>query len=196
MKKAIFLITVFLLAFSVCSSPSIIGATMVKTLSEDDMVNKAEKIIIGTCKSVRSEWNPEGTKIVTYITIIPKDSLKSDETAEEIIIKQPGGEVGEVGMIVHGTSVFEQGEEVFLFLKRGSQQVHRVVGLSQGKYSIKADPISGRKTLIKKSRRLVKQNGQITKKIMEIRSDKTLYLDDFRNRIQNILNQKQNPGSK
>lgn len=181
--------TLVLIAF-VFQLPNV-NATRVKKLSEDELASQAQSIVIGTCTSVRSEWNEEGTKIFTYITMYPQTFLKGDQISQEIIIRQPGGEVGEIGMHVDGVSVFEKGEKVFLFLKKGPKGFHRTLGLSQGKFSIKTDLISQRKVLFKKRVKLVRtRNGKLEKKILEIKSDKKIFLDEFTNRIQNILQRK------
>lgn len=169
----------------------IVNATVVKKLSEDEMVNQAQTILTGTCTSIRSEWNEERTKIFTYITISPQTPLKGDQIPQEITIKQPGGEVGEIGMRVDGASVFEEREEVLLFLKKGRKGFHRILGLSQGKFSIKTDPTTQRKILFKKKvKRVRTPSGKIVKKIFEIRSDKKIFFDEFTNRIQSILQRK------
>ncbi len=95
--------------------PPNVNATMVKKLSEDELANQAQTIVTGTCTSVRSEWNEEGTKIFTYITISPQTSLKGDQIPPEITIKQPGGEVGEIGMHVDGVSVLKKAKKHFFF---------------------------------------------------------------------------------
>jgi hypothetical protein len=166
-------------------------ATAIKKLSEDELANQAQTIVTGTCTSIRSEWNEEGTKIFTYITIYPQTSLKGDQIPPEITIKQPGGEVGEIGMHVDGVSVYEKGEEVFLFLKKGPKGFHRTLGLSQGKFSIKTDPITRRKVLFKKRVKLVRtRDGKVKKKILKIKSDKKIFLDEFTDRVRNSLSKK------
>ena len=173
-----------------CGSISTANATMVRALSEEDLVNHAQTILRGTVTSVRSEWNAERTKIFTYITITPEHFFKKEGTPTTIVIRQPGGEVGDIGMLVEGTSVFEQGEEAILFLKNGSGGYYKILGLSQGKFSIGTDPVSQRKILVKKRVRMIRTpEGKIEKKVLEIRSDKKLFLDEFADRIQNILQQ-------
>jgi hypothetical protein len=169
------------------------NATVVKILSEDDMTNQAKTIVTGRVLATKSEWNEERTKIYTYITISTQTFLKGDDRPQEMVIKKLGGEVGDIGMLVEGTSVFEEGEEVLLFLRKGRNGFHRIIGFSQGKFSIETDPVSQRKMLIRKKARMVRtQDGRIGKKIFEIKSDKKLFLDDFTNRVQNILQQQVN----
>ena len=155
------------------------------------MANQAQAIVIGTCTSVRSEWNEEGTKIFTYITISPEISLKGDQILPEITIKQPGGDVGGIGMYVDGASVYEEGEEAILFLERGRKGIYRTLGLSQGKLSIKTDPATQRKILFKKRVKLERTlDGKLKKKSVEVEPDKKIFLDEFTSRIQNKLQQK------
>lgn len=188
-RQVLKIATLILIAFVL--QLTIGNATVVKKLSEEELANQAQSIVIGTCTSIRSEWNEEGTKIFTYITIYPQTSLKGGQISQEITIKQLGGEVGEIGMHVDGVSAFEEGEEVFLFLKKGRKGFHRPLGLFQGKFSIKTDPISRRKALIQKRVRLVRtRNGKLEKKILEVKSDKKRFLDEFTGRIQNILRRK------
>lgn len=168
-------------------------ATVVMKLSDEAMVDQAGTILTGTVTSIRSEWNDERTRIYTYITISPQSFLKGEQNQQPVVIKQLGGEVGEIGMLVEGTSVFEQDEEVFLFLRKGQQGFHRVLGMSQGKYSIATDSDTQRQILVKKrNRRIRGADGKIGKEISAIRSNKKMFLDDFKNRIQNILQQRNN----
>jgi hypothetical protein len=165
---------------------------VVKRLSDQDLVNQAQMVLTGTCTSITSEWNEDGTKIFTYITISPQNFIKSDEAPREVTIKQLGGEVGDIGMRVEGTSVFEEGEEVLLFLRRGrkGKGLHSILGLDQGKFSIKTDTDTGKKRLYKKKvRRVRNRQGRMEKKFLEIKSDREQFLDDYLNKIQNIIQQ-------
>jgi len=191
MRSRKLLIIVSLVLVSLGIQLPAVNATVVKRLSDQDLVNQTQMVLTGTCTSIRSEWDEDGTKIFTYITISPQNFIKSDEAPQEITVQQLGGEVGDIGMHVDGVSAYEEGEEVILFLKKGRKGFHRTLGLSQGKFSIKTDPISQRKVLIQKRVRLVRtHNGKLEKKNLEIKSDKKKFLDEFTSRIQNILQRK------
>jgi hypothetical protein len=164
------------------------NATVVKSLSEEDLSIQAQTILIGTCTSIRSEWNEARTKIFTYITILPQSVLKGDEYPQEVVVKSPGGIVGNMGMHVDGVSVFEEGEEVLLFLKRGRKGFYRVLGLSQGKFSVETDPDTQRKILIKrKMRRIRTRDGKMRRRTVEVKPERKIFLDEFVNRIENTL---------
>ena len=166
-------------------------ATMVRKLNDEAMVNQAGTIVTGTVTSVKSEWNEDRTKIFTYITITPNNFLKANDMPQQIIIKQPGGEVGEIGMLVEGISVYEQGDEVLLFLKKGRKGFYRTIGLSQGTFSIQTDPVTQRRILFKKKAKITRtSSGTTTKKIFAVKSEKQLYLDDLETKIRDILHRR------
>jgi hypothetical protein len=186
-RKFLKLISCFLLGFGIFL-PAVVNATAVRKLSDEDLANQAETIITGKCISIKSEWNDERTKIFTYITIAPQNLLKGDRMPRSITIKQPGGEVGDIGMRVDGVSVFEEGEDVLLFLERDQRDSYRTLGLSQGKFAITTDQGTGRKVLVKKRAELVRtKGGKLEKRIIEIRSEKRIFLDDFTAKIRDTL---------
>ena len=191
MKDKLVLIGIVFLSFLLLPSDKLIlksNATTVKVLTEEEMVDGAQDILVGNCTSVRSQWNEERTKIFTYITISPRSFIKGGGIDKQIVIKQLGGEVADIGMQVEGTSVFEEDEEVLLFLKKGPQKYYRILGLNQGKYSIETDNETGKKVLFKKRAKLIRQSdGSIGKKVFRIKTDRKLFLDDFTYRIQNII---------
>jgi hypothetical protein len=177
-----------ILLFAVTAPVQCVLATTVQPLSEEELVEQAETIFLGKCVSIKSEWNEEGTRIYTYITVAPERPLKGGIVPQQVTIRQLGGEVGDIGMRVEGTSVFEEGEETLLFLERGHKGFHRVLGLNQGKFSIETDEASGRKILVRKRLEFVNRGeGRIEKRIITLRSDRKLFLDDFINRIDSVL---------
>ena len=180
-----------LLVFAVSCALSLTAhATAVMNLSDEAMVNQAETILTGRVTYIRSEWNEERTKIFSYVTVTPENLLKGNAYQNEIVVKQLGGEVGDIGMYVEGISVFEENEEVFVFLRKGRDGFHRVVGFSQGKFSVEIDPSTQRKTLVRKRIKFLRtQNGMIGKKVVDIISDKKILLDEFSTKIRTIMQQ-------
>jgi hypothetical protein len=177
----------FLMALGVFL-PEIVNATVVMKLSDEDLANQAQTILTGKCTSIKSEWNEERTKIFTYITITPQSFVKYEGKPQTIIIKQPGGEVGDDGMLVDGVPVFEEGEEVLLFLQKDQKGTYRTLGLSQGKFAIITDQGTGRKVLVKKRVELIRtEGGKIGKKIIEVESGEKLFLDESIAKIRDTL---------
>jgi hypothetical protein len=122
--------------------PEAAAQEMVK-LSLEELAGKSEFIVEGQVSDMRSEWNPEGTRIETHVTIRIEQYLKGESIERTITITHLGGEVGEVGEVYSGAARFQKDEEVLLFVHRGNEGRLRLTGASQGKYSIGRDQASG-----------------------------------------------------
>lgn len=118
-------------------------ATTVEAKSLREMVVDAPSIVHGTVLGTSSRWNDDRSLIVTEIRIEVHEVLKGDAVGE-VVITQPGGTVGKLRVDAAGAVAFREGEETILFLDRSPRGITYVVGLSQGRYDVKADP-QGRK---------------------------------------------------
>jgi len=137
-------VIIFLLLTEFLTSQA--SALMVRK-SIEELTSEADSILIGEVKKIESRWNEERTLIYTYVTISVKQytkALSSQEQIEEIIVKVPGGEVGDIGLRVSDTPQFREGEEVFLFLRSEEVPVFLVTGLFQGKYTIEEGRVKNR----------------------------------------------------
>jgi hypothetical protein len=114
-----------------------------------ELTRTAEVIVRGTVKDMKSEWDEERKFIWTLVTISVSKSIKGDGLEQQdIIVKIPGGIVGEIGQQTSDTPVFKKGEEVLLFLKSNiykGQNVFHIRGNFQGKYTIKDNKIIEKK---------------------------------------------------
>lgn len=192
MKFRSVLVTILFILIVPVLLPKEATTTVVKKLSDEELTLQAQNILIGTCTSIRSEWNEAGTKIFTYVTVSLQSSLKGDQNQGEIVIRQLGGEVGEVGMLVEGTTAFEEGEQVLLFLKKGRKRFHRVLGLYQGKFSIDHDATSGRKVLSRKKVRIRRRlDGRLQRRVVKVESENKPFLDEYQNKIKSFLRRNQ-----
>ena len=111
-------------------------AAMVE-LSLDELVEKSDLIVVGTVESVRSEL-VQG-KIFSFATILVRSNIKEEpgQGHDRIVVKFPGGTVGDVGMRVENSPDYKKGEEVVVFLKKVQDQSHfMTVGSSQGKFLV------------------------------------------------------------
>jgi hypothetical protein len=101
-----------------------------KQLSQDSSM-----IVRGTVKKTEGMWS--GKRIVTKITLSIDSALKGSPSTE-VVFYTPGGVVDGVGMKVSGAPSFVEKEEVLVFLSLYKSN-YSVLGLGQGKYSIRAD---------------------------------------------------------
>jgi hypothetical protein len=136
-------------------------ATVALRLSNQELAQEAELIVIGRCLEVRTAW--EGRTLVTLATISVTEVLKgaADST---ITVALPGGIDANrrfpVAMTYAAAPQVKPDEEVFLFLASDEAIVsgYTVLGFSQGKFSIVAEP-SGRKVVSRDLTNLVLQGG-------------------------------------
>ncbi len=121
-------------------------STTVLKLDISDMSELAQTIITGHCLSKRTEIDPKDNNIYTYATFKVNQVLKGDLPGDSITVRHPGGRVGDEISIVPGVPDFNLDEEVLLFLSSEDDAGYPwVVGLSQGKFHIQKDEISGKK---------------------------------------------------
>ena len=91
-------------------------ATVVLSLSMEEMTARAALVVHATVQVSQPGWDEPHAKIWTWTELSVKETLKGRELAT-VLVKQPGGVVGEVGMQVDGVATFTPGEEVVLFLE-------------------------------------------------------------------------------
>ena len=128
------------------------AATLVIEKSLNDMTTEADSIVTGKVVNKESYW--ENGKIFTDVTVSVGEKIKG-RPENEIKVKVQGGIVGDVYAQVSDVPLFEDNEEVLLFLK-GNQ----VVGWDQGKYSIKTDKIIENDELVTEFIDNIKKNLQ------------------------------------
>lgn len=110
-------------------------------MSTPELTQQAEAIVRGKVKDMKSEWDPERRFIWTLVTISVSHSIKGNSPEkQEVVVKIPGGEVGDIGQKTEDAPIFTTGEEVLLFLQPEvyrEKKVFRVTGNFQGKHTIK-----------------------------------------------------------
>ena len=135
-----------LLVLSVLLAALTASAAVVPRLSLERLVGRSEIIVHGRVTDSRVAWNEKRTYIWTHYRVEVADTLKSSG-AREVVVSVPGGILDGVGMQISGTTPFEEGEEVILFLYRTPVGYYRLTGWGQGKYSVLTDAASGTKRL-------------------------------------------------
>ncbi|MCP8311968.1 MAG: matrixin family metalloprotease [Candidatus Methylarchaceae archaeon HK02M1] len=92
------------------------------------MAERVTHVIIGDVESVESRWNDDKTLIYTYVRISVEDCLQGSLECGEVTIKELGGEVGEIGLLVSNKPSFVKGERAKVFLKREGTDEFSIVG--------------------------------------------------------------------
>ncbi len=185
MKKSRIIVSLMLalaVVFLFTSGPE---ASLVWHLSLDEMTVKAEKIVLGSVSGKESFWDAEHGKIITRSTLKVEQVIKGESNEQVITVEQPGGEVGNIGMHVQGVARFQTGEDTLLFLE-GKGAKYTVLGLSQGKISVKKQPETGQRIAIQEDTGLtVQKSSGVTGSMTTIGP---MELSELVNRIKAVLN--------
>lgn len=129
---------------------SIASAASTVKMDLDDLVTKSDRIVIGKCVKVTSEWSKG--KIYSQNTIQVSDNLKGDALGSYVVTTLGGKAYHptlktEISMNVSGGLIFTPNEEVVLFTKQNRLGQNQVVGMSQGKFNIVTDKDTGAKII-------------------------------------------------
>lgn len=119
----------------------VVSASMEK-MSLEDLTREADVILIGNIVDVDSKWGLERDKIYTYSTVSVERYIKGGTGEEELTILSEGGRIGTLFIWVEDTPTFLKDETVLVFLKKSGKE-YNVVGMSQGKYTLKNGVLTG-----------------------------------------------------
>lgn len=116
-------------------------ATTMVELSLDQKVAAADHIVRGTVQEIWTE-RAANQHVWTRVQLEVSEVFKGQPGLEAVVVDQLGGEWAGRDMLVHGAAVFDVGEEVVVFLEDLDSGYTAVVGMHQGKYTLKMDPVS------------------------------------------------------
>ncbi len=123
--------------FFISLSPTFVEASVIAPETIDAMARRVPVIVRGRVTRNVSGWDEPKHRIWTWTEIVVSDVIKG-RPPQVVLVKQPGGEVGNIGQAVSGAASFREGEECVLFLEAAAGEVgtFRTVGLSAGKVSL------------------------------------------------------------
>jgi hypothetical protein len=132
MRRSFSLVLVALLV-GVGLLPSVGAPAMIKR-SLEQLSQEADLIVLGTVTEQVSDWNDQRTAIHTDVTVAVEEAIKGSP-GEEVTFRVAGGIVGDTGMRTSTDPVFQEGEQVIVFLNTEVVPA-RVAGHLQGKYPV------------------------------------------------------------
>ena len=134
MRKTTFLISVSCLVLLIAISTISVFATTVQRLGLEDLVKKAQTIVVGKVTDSRTYWTADRKLILTNYTIQVDENIKG-EPARSVEVTAIGGKIGDLELHVSGMVSFVDGENAVVFIER-SGAYQTVVGLAQGKFTV------------------------------------------------------------
>lgn len=118
----------------------------VRKVTLEELTRTSTAVLVGEAEAPRSFWNEKRTQILTEVKIRVDESVKGD-LGSETVITIPGGRVGNTMYEVSDMPVFEDGEQVLVFLWRHPSGRQLVTAGHQGKLAIAIDPASEKAVL-------------------------------------------------
>jgi len=137
----------------------VFGTTM-RALSLNELTIGANTIVAG--KVLSSTSFRRNGRIYTKNKIQITEKISSQTQNEIIEVETIGGRIGNIVQKVIGAAELKKGDEYLLFLRNSANKKMRVLGMSQGAYSITKDNNTNNKMLMpsKINARLVKVDAQ------------------------------------
>jgi hypothetical protein len=124
-----------------------LGATTYLPASFNEIVAESATIVYGRVAAVRGEWSPDRRTIDSVVTVRASAYLKGAR-GETLLLRVPGGQVGDRIMVMPGAPAFREGDLVVVFLKGTGPAIPSPVGLAQGVFRVAADPRSGQAMVV------------------------------------------------
>jgi len=100
----------------------------------------SESVVHAKVVDMKSAWNDEGTAIFTWVTLDVKGRLHGT-AADQIVVRVPGGTVGDFTSEMSGAPRFVVGDEVVTFIARWHDGVAMVAGYAEGLSKVKRDQV-------------------------------------------------------
>jgi hypothetical protein len=133
----------------ILSYAGLANATTVVVPEDKDLVISARAIITGRIIDISCGMDSSHNMVYTYVKVRVNEVIKGSITTREIVLKEPGGQIGDHYSVVPGSPQFNRGDDVLLYLDTwfdGSLRVHQMF---LGQFSIVTDPKSGRRTAVR-----------------------------------------------
>ena len=117
-------------------------ASIVLRVSPRELADTANLVVEGRVASVDVRWDDDRTCINHYVTL-NVERVHKGTAGGSVVVKVPGGRVGEDEVRVEGTASFAVDEEVMAFLWKDGMGEWLVLGEAQGKFLLRRDAKSG-----------------------------------------------------
>ena len=180
-----------LLALAALSS-SLAWATLVPTMTLEDLASQSQSVVHGKVVKTWSAWDNNQQVIWTHYEVEVSDSLKGPAQSK-LVVSEPGGTVGETSMLIAGTPVYEVGEEIVLFTEATPIGYARTCGWGQGKFRVSAAQDGTRKIvaggrgtvdLVESSAKKQSAPGETRTALQTLNG---MGLDEFKARVRSLI---------
>lgn len=128
-------------------------ATSLVALSVEQITDASDYIVRGVVTAVRPEVDAHG-RVWTRVDLEVQRVLKGPQDLQTLTLDVKGGVLPSKATLVDGVPRFDELEEVLVFAEVLESGLVVPTGFSQGKYTIRIDPDTGREMLVRFNPRL------------------------------------------
>lgn len=118
------------------------SATVVLAMSMEEMTVRSPVVVRGTVHRVDPQWTEGRAGIWTYTEIVVKEVVKGGPRGT-VLVKQPGGVIGDFGQRVSGAASFAAGEDVVLFLEPSVDEANVFVPMAMAASKVTLTSLRG-----------------------------------------------------
>ncbi len=112
-------------------------AAVARPTSVEALARDADAVVRATVEARESRWAADGRHLYTLVTLRVAEVWRGAAPGR-VVVRVPGGEVGDFGQRVDGAPAFDAGEDVVVFLAARPGAEWRVQGLALGKFRVEA----------------------------------------------------------
>jgi hypothetical protein len=128
-----------------------------------ELIQRSRTVVRGTPLDANCVWETVGDqrRIVTYTRIRFEEGVTGESVKDpELMVRTLGGQVGEIGQVVHGEATLKLEEACVLFVARSKDGIDRVTAMAQGHYPLAKDAKGAERLVVSRNlAELVKANG-------------------------------------
>lgn len=169
-----------MLAAAALAAPGL--ASTFVALDSLELVGNSDAVVQGRVLSTESFWDEQGRVIVTEARVVVEEAILGAPESV-VLVRTPGGRVGNFTVEAHGFPKLSTGGEVILFLDRArADGTRRLVGHQQGHFDVveRLDGVRMAVPAIADGVRLLLPSGQ---PMPEARS---LEVDELKDRVRTL----------
>jgi len=145
--RAAQLLTVVILGLIWLGPPPAGGTTFVM-MDEPTLMESSDVVVVGTVTAITSATQGPTDPIYTYVQVQVERIVKGQGVGATIVVREPGGVVGDRRQWVFGAPEFWVGERSLLFLSRNPDGSLQTNSLGMGKFALAVDR-SGQATAVR-----------------------------------------------
>ena len=138
MRRALSAISSFTLSLAMTVVSTRAHATVIARLSVDELAAQSDVVAIVAPTESHARW--DGGHIFTDVTVRIERTVAGTPEASSVVIRLPGGIVGDTGQRVEGAPRLDPSARSIVFLRREQAGRYFVAGMSQGVLPIVTAP--------------------------------------------------------